>query len=260
MLKNILILAMTLSACDSAHSQSNASSFSFDHKPIMESVSKDFKEGDRLRMANDADKALEKMLMTAVAAFKDKAAALQFDADRLQRRGALSDAETLRDNALRYENAADDLTSDWNTKFKGEIPRITLLAMSMQGHETPELYTPMSDWLRNWYHQMKDLLGPTVCAMLHLDDIQTMNEGTPVVLRLKKYMVDQVPSDTVYELYFDPWTSCVAYWLVYAGCEAATMATGTFFMCSLPATLARDIVYKYIAPKYSDKIYARLYQ
>ncbi len=229
-----------------------AETFTFNHRPITERLEREMT--DRLKMAQNADAALSKMIARASEALAEEANKLHNKADRLQARGALWDAMALREQAIILTNAAEDFTTEWLLDYKGFIPRLVTLE-----RETPELYTPMSTWLRDWYHTIKDLLGERVTTTLHLDDLQVINEGTPVILRFKS-MGDTVPTASVFEQYWNPWTSCIAFWLTYIGCEAACWGMDIALLCSPIAMIAEETVYRYIAPRWSDKFYERIYK
>lgn len=232
-------------------------SFSFNSKPIVERFEKDF--GDRYKMAQDADAALTKLIARAVEAINAEADKNDRKANKLQARGALWDAMQYRERATHLRTRGERLQTDWTEDYQGFIPKLVALQSVPLGRETPELFTPMSMWLRDWYHEMKDLLGELVMTSLHLDDLQVFNEGTVVVLRLDK-MGDSVPTQSVYKQYFCPWTGAVSYWLAYIGCEVAAIGLDIGLLCGPIAMLAEETMYRYIAPRWSDKVYARIYQ
>lgn len=248
----LLILAMI-----SGFAQAQTSQLIFNHKPIVDRFEKDM--DNRLRMAQDADVALGKIVVLASEILKAEADKADERADRLQRRGRLWDAMHEREKAIKLRNAGEDFELEWRQDYKGLIPSLVALSSGYFSRETPELYTPMSTWLRDWYHTIKDLLGERLCVTLHLDDLQVINEGTPVVLRLKS-MGDIVPTESVYGQYFNPWTACVSYWLVYIGCEVACAGMDISLVCSPIAMIAEETVFKFVAPRWSDRFYARIYQ
>lgn len=252
-----MICLFATTACGQTTQTSNTASF--DHKPIVHRFERDFTETDRIKMAQDTDAALSTIIKRIAAHLRSEAAKEDATADRIQARGALLDALDHRDQAVKLRNASDDFVAEWERSFKGQIPAMVYTSIQLE-RETPELYTPMSDFLRDWYHTVKELIGEQACVTLHFDDIQVINEGTPVVLRLKKWMADQVPTSQVYEQYFDPWAGCVAYWLVWAGCEAVTYGAGIVLVCSPIAMMAENFVFYQVAPHYSDRVYQYVYR
>jgi len=159
-MKRLLILAMMLIGCAKTNAEAQRS-FAFNHRPIVDRFERDM--DDRGRMAADADAALGKLIARATEAIGDEADKNDRKADKLQRRGALLDAMTYRERAAHLRNRGEDLKSEWDETYKGLIPKlVAIAAKDPLGRETPELFTPMSTWLRDWYHEMKDLLGEFV--------------------------------------------------------------------------------------------------
>lgn len=252
-----LTLLVMLAGCAKAHSEPHRK-FSFNHRPVIERFERDL--DNRLAMATDADAALNKLIARAVEALNDEANKNDAKADRLQRRGALWDAMAYRERASDLRAKGEKFATEWQYDYKGFLPKMVgLLGDGPLGRETPELFTPMSMWLRDWYHTMKSMLGEFVMVSLHLDDLQVFNEGSVVVLRLSK-MGTEIPTEAMYKLYFCPWTGAVAYWLTYIGCEAAAMGLDVSLLCGPIAMIAEETVYRYIAPKWSPRFYARMYQ
>lgn len=208
-------------------------------------------------MAEDADAALNQWIKHAKGTLLDAADKLDAKADKIQSRGALWDAMSLRESASKLRAMGQDMSAEWEADYKGLIPRS--VALGPFGRETPELYTPMFTWLRDWYHALKDSLDEKILVALHLDDLQVFNEGTPVVLRLKQ-MGNDIPSAAVYASYFITWSAMVSFWLVYATCEAACWGLDISLLCSPISMAAEETVYRLIAPRWSDKFYARIYQ
>lgn len=205
----------------------------YDHKPEVHRIDTDLQNPDRLRLAQRADLAIGGIVGRIAGALDDH--------------GYGADASAIR--------------QEWAGKFQGYLPTIIRQGyLEGRAQDVPELYTPMSLWLRDWYHRTLDLLGPTVCQALHIDDIQILNEGTPVVLRIQSVIGPVVPSSQVYEAYFDQWCGVVAYWSVFVGCEAVFWGSDITLICTPAAMIAERVVLKRIAPRWSDRVWARLYQ
>lgn len=257
MFRLLLLIAMTV-GCAQAQSEPQRNETKrplFSSGPIVNRFERDM--DSRIRMAEDADAALGNWIKHAKETLTDEADKLDRKADKLQSRGALVDALTIREKATKIREMGQDFQDEWLADYKGFIPKA--VGLGPLGRETPELYQPMFEWLREWYHALKDVLDEKILVALHIDDLQVFNEGTPVVLRLKS-MGDNLPGTEVYAAYFNPWTAMVAYWLVYAGCEAACWGLDISLLCSPIAMAAEEMVFRVIAPRWSDKFYVRIYQ
>lgn len=256
MFRFLLCAAMALASCRSEPARA-----AFDEKPAVESMRKEFESGNRLDLARRTDQALDNGLSTAVRSLREEAARLNEEADRYQRRGALSDAYTRRSTAGEMLALAEDVETEWRGNFAGALVQmVQILEAAGPAQDVPELYEPMSRWLRLRLSQIEAAIGTQLYNVLHLDDLQTINEGTPVVLRLKKYMGDQIPTVELYALYFDPWAGVVAYWSVWGVCTAATWGGGWSVICTPAAMMAEKVMRDNIAPRWDHKIWARLYK
>lgn len=212
----------------------------------------------RTKLAQDADEALGYWIKNANEVLLKEADKLDYKAERLQARGQLSDAFTVRELAAKYRTMGVDFSAEWQAEYKGFITRQVMLAQAY-GRECPELYAPMQEWLREWYGALRLIVDEKILVALHLDDLQVFNEGTPVVLRLKK-MGDNIPTSAIYSDYFLPWTSMVSYWLTYAGCEAACWGLDVSLLCGPIAMAAEELVFRIIAPRWSDRFYEIVYK
>jgi len=233
----------------------------FDEKPAVESLRRDFENGNRIDLARRTDAAMDAALTLAIGTLREEAGKLDDEADRYQRRGALADAYTLRSKAGEMRALAEDVEAEWRGTYAGLVVQIAqILEAAGPAQDVPELYEPMSQWLRLRLNQIEAAIGTQLYNVLHLDDLQTINEGTPFALRLKKYMGENVPTMATYALYFDPWAGVIAYWTTWGVCVAATWGGGVAFICTPAAMLAEKVVRDNLAPRWDDRIYARLYQ
>jgi hypothetical protein len=232
----------------------------YDHGPVVDAMRQEFEAANRLDLARKTDKAMDAALTTAIWKMRQEADLADSGADRAQRRGALMDAYSMRERAGQLRALADDVEAEWQGQFAGAVVQmVQILEAAGPMADVPELYEPMSQWLRLRLQQIEDLLGTQIYVMLHLDDLQTMNEGTPVVLRLRKYMGDKIPTAEIYEQYFCPWSGVVAYWLVWGGCTAATWGAGWAVICTPAAMIAERLVLTRVAPRWTNKVWARVY-
>ncbi len=152
-----------------------------------------------------------------------------------------------------HKAEADQLRKEWSP-FAGYLPKIAKIAEAGgdAAREVPELYAPLSVKLAQWYNLISAALGPELTSALHLDDLQVLNFGTVVVLRLDK-MADNVVDSDGYEIYWDPWCGVLAYWGTWIGCEIGTMSTGWFVICTPLAMLAENVTVNFVAPRFSDR-------
>lgn len=185
---------------------------------------------DNERFAQRADRALENMMKHGAAA--------------LARKGYTADAKQLQfEYDEFYSNAI------YNTAL-GIVPT------DLGDHK------PLSQWLADWYKKMEAKLGHEVCVLLHLDDINTMNYGIPVVFRPRgedRAGEPQGPwGQDEYKLHFVPVSGVVTYWTVWIVCTAGTWGMGAVtFICTPVAWVSEKAEVKYIGPKLSDWVYTR---
>lgn len=197
----------------------------WDYHPEVKRIRTELRHNDKPALAARTDRALDNMIQTSVI--------------ELRKRGHQAEAERI--------------AREWKP-FKGRVFRIV-----MAKGEVPEDYAPLFDWLSDWYHTMRATLGIQVCTMLHFDDIQVLNWGTPVVFDMTSVIGDAAPDAQRYELYFDPWCGVIAYWSVWGACTAATWGGGWFVICTPAAMLAEDVTVKFIAPAFAERAWEYFY-
>jgi hypothetical protein len=205
---------------------------STDYLRVRKKFAAELRLADRLSIARRADLALDNLIKLA--------------AWELKRKG--------------HSDESEALLTEWYQSFKGVIPTIVvnLDNGNMALADVPEIYAPMSEWLAEWGYTLKATLGPEAFEFLHLDDIQIINWGTPVVLRLS--MVGDAAVDFVtYDANFNPWCGVVAYWSAFGTCMAITLATGWVYACTPLGMGAEYITSTFIAPIYSYRVWESVY-
>lgn len=145
-------------------------------------------------------------------------------------------------------------------------------------------HAPFSEWVAAWYQKLEDALGVEVMELTHLRDIWVLNYTLPVVFNPEaesKWCVEwkvQRPTDscqaeyarhfvgTKWQRHPDPeadkilhhgFAPVVTYWLIWAGCQAATSGMGSLLVCSPAGTAGEFVMERYVAPPISSKIFER---
>lgn len=132
-------------------------------------------------------------------------------------------------------------------------------------------HAPLSLWLQGVTEKMRLLLGVAIWKSTHLSDIETLNNGLPVVLRPCSFDMDAVtisraeeyqdhfakdilPADGGDELYGV--VPVLTYWTVEIPCIIGTSGLGGL-VCSPLSAIAESIMGKRLAPKLSNRVFNR---
>ena len=184
-----------------------------------------------------------------LAARTDEAIAqiIKLGARTLRRKGFTADAYHLED--------------EYNGYFRGFLERMVKSQERKIGD-----HKPLSAYLAIAYEILELKLGLTLCSMLHLTDLKTLNYGIPVVFHACTFPMDAVtvPRKDEYRNHFAGdgryagLVPVISYWVVWGFCEAATWGAGWFFICSPLGTVCEIVMEKYIAPGLSDRIFDRV--
>jgi len=201
-------------------------SFAYNGKPIRSQVEADWRSGDKVRMANRADVALNSLVRTTIWKMKKEGHKAQ---------------------ALKAED-------EWEGKFKGSLSKYMEAVVAGRMNDIGD-YKPLSQWLADWYDVLELVLGKTVCEKMHFDDIKTFNFTIPVVFHMEKVLGPVWIVFPEYEKHFDPFAGVVTYWSIWAGCEAATYGTGYVLICTPAGEIGEKIMVRYIAPRLAPKVY-----
>jgi hypothetical protein len=152
-------------------------------------------------------------------------------------------------------------TAEWQTWCRdlsfidGYLERM-VLAKDLGDH------APLSLWLAMFSDMLELAIGPKAMSFLHLDDIDVLNYGIPVVFNPEAenaWCLETPGGDCrkEYGLHFTPFSGVCAYWAAYIGCTGATWGGGIVFICTPIGMATEYLVVKYVAPKVGPKIYDR---
>lgn len=108
------------------------------------------------------------------------------------------------------------------------------------------------EWLLKIHANIEFVLGETICRAIRLHDIWTLAMTIPVVFSCEDN-VDQME----YFLHFDPFAGIVSYWVSYAICSGASMASGMVFACGFIGMAVEQIVTRFIAPPLSPSCWKK---
>lgn len=165
-----------------------------------------------------------------------------------------------------HEAEAAQLRFEFGEKYRGFL--VKMMAARARGERNIGDHKPLSDWLAKAYDKINAALGDTICGLLHLSDLKTLNFGIPVVFHPCDFPMDSVTGDrkTEYRRHFsgkadgealDGFVPVVSYWLTWAICEAATWGGGWFIICSPLGTLVEVAEERWLTPKLSDAIFEK---
>lgn len=238
-----LILLLALAGCGRADTSKTQS---FDHRPIQQSVASRLAAGDTTNLAAES---FDAMFATAERMLRERG----------------------------HQAEAAQLDAEWTHEYRAKFTLLT----DAGDHK------PVSEWIEQWYQKLYDILGDKLMEMSHLKDIWVLNYTIPVVFHassaspwcaedLQKHPDDTCKREyarhfvgTKYPRVVDSdanivthhgFSGVVTYWLVWAGCEAATYGTGWFVVCTPAGDLAEYAIEKWVAPKVSDDLYDRANQ
>lgn len=124
---------------------------------------------------------------------------------------------------------------------------INYFEVAFQGHEIPDKYPPLSEWLRNFYNTLEFILGEPAMRTTRLFDIKVINNCIPVTFCL--FGIEESIDLTQYEPYFVALSGTITYWVANGICIGATWGTGAFWLCSPIAWGAENLMEKFLAPR-----------
>jgi hypothetical protein len=202
---------------------------------IAKEIGRDLERGKLPRVAARTDEALGNLLHTAIR--------------QLERRG--------------HDQLAAELRMEYGEKYAGFLTRMVGDGRNIGDHK------PLSEWLATAYKKIEAALGVTICSLLHLTDLKTINYGIPVVFHPCTYDLAPMPESermTEYRRHFsgkidgealDGLVPVLSYWIAWIACEVATYGGGWFIICSPLATLVEVAEERWITPKLSDMIFLK---
>lgn len=154
-----------------------------------------------------------------------------------------------------HGDAADQVCRDWQGRFRGMILR------AGRGEEALGDHSPLSPWLAVTCITLKELLGDWVYVSLHLDDLEILNFGLPVMFDPHADSVwcneePQTPCRDEYREHAGPVIGVTSYWLAWGVCTGATWGAGAItFICTPVGMVTERVVLVSVAPKISDFVW-----
>lgn len=153
------------------------------------------------------------------------------------------------ENRLReagYEDDADQMVAQY-AGFRGFMLR-------------PRVMTDVGDhdpiaWMHQLAQKLNDLLGPQIMKLSHLDDIDWLAYCIPVT----HWCLDAVDAKE-YSLHFCMEMGIIAYWTADLTCTFASYGTAYALICSPIGSMAEEIISRVVAPRFSDKFWAKACQ
>lgn len=154
-----------------------------------------------------------------------------------------------------HDDVADQVCGDWERRFRPYL--VNVMAEGLGDHK------PLSEWLAVVCMALKSSLGEFTYVALHLDDLEIINFGLPVMFdphasaEWCRELPDD-PCDQEYKEHAAPVIGVTSYWLAYWGCTAGTMGAGALVLiCTPVGMLTESIVMIRIAPGIAERIWAR---
>lgn len=168
-----------------------------------------------------------------------------------------------------------ELAAAWRDHYR----LLTLGAVGDMGD-----HAPLSGWLAETYDRIEAVLGPEVCDMTHLSDLDVLNYTTPVVFSphagevwCQEHLTafPEASCEPEYRRHFagtrwqrqddDGATArlhfglapVATYWLVFGACEAALWGTDGTLGCGAVSEVAEVAVARYVAPRASVSLWER---
>lgn len=153
-------------------------------------------------------------------------------------------------------DVADQICGDWERRFRPYL--MNVMAEGLGDHK------PLSDWLAIVCITLKDVLGETAYVALHLDDLEIVNFGLPVMFdpHVSAEWCREPPDTDCGEEYVEhtaPVIGVTTFWISYWGCVGGTMGAGLALsvICTPVAMLTERLVLIRIAPGIAERIWAR---
>jgi len=191
------------------------------HRRLAQKISDELSRGNVLAIAKRSNTALRAMI--------------KIGALNLHRKGFHQEAELLK--------------AKWRA-FDGKLIELA---------ETPYRdigdFDPLSDEIAIFYELLEAKLGYTLCYMLRLSDIKTLNHGLRVVFKPCEYGLDEFTLHFVHDSQYRGVAPVVAYWTTVITCSVATYGAGTFFICSPLGMGVEFVMDRALAPWLAPKIY-----
>jgi hypothetical protein len=143
--------------------------------------------------------------------------------------------------------AADQFESEWNNQFSHY-----LISHELGDHD------PLSPWLANYYNVLSAKTDGVLKAFQLVQDINTMNYALGVVLRPNGAWRTHTDYDRIeYRKHFIPMADILTYWSSLELCKHYVKGMGKQF-CGKGATELETLMGRYVAPKMSDYVWARV--
>ncbi len=174
-----------------------------------------------------------------------------------------------------YGGLAGELAADWRDHYR-------LATMGVMGDMGD--HEPLSAWLAETYGRLEAALGPDLCDLTHLSDLNVLNYTAPVVFsphasegwcqeHLKIFREPSCAAEYRRHFAGTKWqrgrdagatarihsglAPVATYWVVLAACQAALWGTDGATACTQAAGVAEVAVARYVAPQASLRLWKR---
>lgn len=154
------------------------------------------------------------------------------------------------------EDVADQICGDWERRFRPYL--MNVMAEGLGDHK------PLSDWLAVVCMTLREILGETTYVALHLDDLDIINFGLPVMFdpHASAQWCREPPDTECGEEYVEhtaPVIGVTTFWGTYWACVGGTIGVGLAlsFVCTPAAMLTERLVLIRVAPGIAERIWTR---
>lgn len=164
-------------------------------------------------------------------------------------------------NAEGHQNLADDITFEYQIRYRGYYTRMFLEEKEIGDHPA------INSWLETVHERLHRALGDFICKGSHIHDVYILNHGNvvfkPQMANDFKDYKDHFAGHLIWGWFWDHhgFAGVVSYWLVNGLCTGGTSGMGLItFVCGSIASLAENQVDERIAPPIARRIWDRVDQ
>lgn len=144
---------------------------------------------------------------------------------------------------------APSLQKEWDQKYSKVFLSLEIGVNDIPDHE------PAIKWLNEFYLTLVSVLGESTVKSLHLDDIDTLNRGLPVVFKPKE--VEKLD----YNQCFVKSSKAIGYWSCTVACSTYNwLGTGPTITICTPLASACRMAFGLIADPISDGIWESVHK
>lgn len=182
-----------------------------------------------------------------IEAFKEYQGKKSFNKEKMGKRIQKAYNNLVKFGVFRLNKRGYDarpLQKQWDAQFSKVFLNLEIGVNDIPDHE------PAIKWLNDFYLLLVATLGQSTVMSMHLDDIDTLNRGVPVMFHPKG--TDKVD----YNLCFVKSSAAIGYWTVMGGCSLYNWlgTNPTIVICS-PLAEGGRLAFKIIADPLSDAIW-----